>query len=161
MAITIGSIIGTIFLALSKLHLVPSVPPRFPDRLGQLDPASSTIDHEIYNTQAFDWSRSGLDLLNPARVGYFMDKLHRYVSSLPLSSENVVAIVDLGCGAGIAIEAIHAAIVAAAPEPSKVSQGEGGLFDGLRTYRLIGIDVSERSIDTARQRARDRSLSIE
>ncbi|CDS00305.1 related to COQ3-O-methyltransferase involved in ubiquinone biosynthesis [Sporisorium scitamineum] len=160
-SITIGSVLGSFFLALSKLHLVPSVPTPFPDRLAKLDPALSTIDNDIYNTQTFDWSKSGLDLLNPARVAYFMDKLHRYVSSLS-SNDDVVTIVDLGCGAGIAIEAIHSAIVLAARgDGSQVTQTEKGLFDGERTFKLIGLDVSSRSIETARQRARDRSLCIE
>lgn len=161
MTLTVGSIIGSFFTTLSKLHAVPSVPTPFPDRLAKLDPALSTLDNGIYNAQTFDWSKSGLDLLNPARVGYFMDKLHRYVSSLEPGADGVVTIVDLGCGAGIAIEAIHAAIVSAAHDASAITQTKDGLFDGKHTYKLIGIDLSPRSIETARQKARARSLCIE
>ncbi|KAJ9475288.1 putative Ubiquinone biosynthesis O-methyltransferase, mitochondrial (putative) [Pseudozyma hubeiensis] len=160
MTITLGSIVGRIFEALSSIRLAPPVPTPFPDRLAALDPAESTIDNDIYDTQSFDWSRSGLELLNPARVGYFMDKLHRRISSLSPDEKREITIVDLGCGAGLAIEAIHSAILRSSGGGSRVKQTESGLFDGTTTYKLIGIDVSTRSISTARQRALSRSLSI-
>lgn len=161
MPITPGPIVGRIFQALSSIYLAPSVPKPFQDRLASLDPSSSSLDNEIYDNQSFDWSKSGLDLLNPARVGYFMDKLHRHISSLAPSAGQSITIVDLGCGAGIAIEAIHSALTQQASDPSSIKQKPDALVvDGI-TYRLIGIDVSQRSIETARRRAKTKSLSID
>lgn len=159
--ITLGSIVGTIFEALASVRLAPSVPASFPDRLAALDPAQSSIDNDIYNTQSFDWSRSGLELLNPARVGYFMDKLKRYLSSLqPPRAARTVTIVDLGCGAGIAVEAIYTALVGSWSS-SAIRPTEAGLSDGTLTFKLVGIDVSARSIETARRRAEAKSMTID
>lgn len=71
-----SAIVGYVFGILTKLGLAPPIP-----TLSALDPSLSTLDNEIYNNQSFDWSKSGLALLNPVRVGYFMVKLHRHVSS--------------------------------------------------------------------------------
>lgn len=162
MPVTLGSIVGRIFLALSSIYLTPSIPKPFPDRLAQLDPSSSSLDNEIYNNASFDWSKSGLDLLNPARVGYFMDKLHRHISSLDRDSNRTITIVDLGCGAGIAVEAIYSALVDQASDgAAAVKRIKAGLVIGGLTYKLIGIDVSQRSIETARQRAEHKSMSID
>lgn len=115
----------------------------------------------MYSTQSFDWSRSGLELLNPARVGYFMDKLDRLVSSLDRSRNHTITIVDLGCGAGLATEAIHAAIIRSARDKCLIKHTDSALFDANATYKLVGIDRSTRSIETARERARSKSMQIE
>lgn len=158
-----SALVGYFFGALSNVGLAPAVPKPFKNRLAQLDPSESTLDNDIYNHQTFDWARSGLDLLNPVRVGYFMDKLHRHVSSLDAATRRSqpVTILDLGCGAGIAIEAIHAAIVSSSRDPAAVQLTEEGIIDGDVRYKLIGIDMSARSINLARDNARTRSLRID
>lgn len=134
-------LVESVFSILSTLHLAPPVPSPYPDRLAPLDSSSSNLDNEIYNNSSFDWSKSGLSLLNPVRVNYFLDKLERYTSS---SSHPTITILDLGCGSGLAIQAIHDALVK----------------DG-RQYKFIGLDMSSRSIDLARQHAKSEGMNIE
>lgn len=151
------------FSILSGVGLAPHVPAPFPDRLSKLDPNASTLDNDIYNHQTFDWSKSGLDLLNPVRVGYFIDKLHRLTSTLTPAERKgrVVTIVDLGCGAGIAIEAIYSALVASCQHRDGFRVTRDAVLDGDLQYRFIGIDMSARSIQIGAARAREKGLSIE
>lgn len=155
----ISFLVGNIFSALHFLHLASAVPQPFPDRLATLDPSSSSLDNEIYNQQSFDWSKSGLHLLNPVRVGYFLDKLDRHVSSLSPGSGKKVVILDLGCGAGIAIEALYSALLSRsgtrASSPGIVDEPKG------MTYKLVGLDMSSRSINQARQQAKEKDTRIE
>lgn len=160
-------IVNHITAALATIGIAPPVPQPFEDRLGKLDPSLSTLDNDIYNHQTFDWSKSGLDLLNPVRVAYFMDKLHRRISTLDSAearkAQQPIIIVDLGCGSGIAIEAIHAAIVSSSRDPFTIQITERRTIldsDGLE-YRLIGIDMSARSIELARANAKSKNLAIE
>ncbi|SPO32776.1 related to COQ3 - O-methyltransferase involved in ubiquinone biosynthesis [Ustilago trichophora] len=157
-----SAIVGYVFGVLTKLGLAPPIPTPFENRLSALDPSSSTLDNQIYNNQSFDWSKSGLALLNPVRVAYFMDKLHRHVSCLHHDEEEkqVVRILDLGCGSGLAIEAIHSDLLSSAPE-DQVKITQEGIRLGKVRYKLIGIDMSSRSIDLARQNAHRSSLSID
>ncbi|SPO30255.1 related to COQ3 - O-methyltransferase involved in ubiquinone biosynthesis [Ustilago trichophora] len=158
-----SAIVGYVFGILTKLGLAPPIPTPFENRLSALDPSLSTLDNEIYNNQSFDWSKSGLALLNPVRVGYFMDKLHRHVSSSLVQGgeeKQVVRILDLGCGSGLAIEAIHTALVSFAHKDQVTITNEG-IKVGNVYYQLLGIDMSSRSIDLARQNAHRNSLSID
>lgn len=141
---------------LHAVGLAPSVPEPYADRLAKLDPATSSLDNEIYDSHTFDWSRSGLALLNPVRVNYFLDKLHRLVSALDPVQSHTITILDLGCGSGIAVEAIYDAI---AHSHTRVTAD--GIVDGNITYKLLGIDMSSRSIELGRQRAASRGMSIE
>ncbi|SNX87674.1 related to COQ3 - O-methyltransferase involved in ubiquinone biosynthesis [Melanopsichium pennsylvanicum] len=157
----ISWLVEHLFGALHTFGLVPGVPTPFNDRLAKLDPYDSTLDNDVYNNDSFDWAKSGLELLNPVRVGYFMDKLHRRISSLDASSkQQPITILDLGCGAGLAIEAIHSCLIRSSKDPSKVKITKNGINDGEVQYKLIGIDMSARSIELARQRAESRSMSI-
>ncbi len=159
----ISYIVETFFSALHRVGLAPAVPAPFEDRLAKLDPSLSSLDNEIYDQQSFDWSKSGLDLLNPVRVGYFMDKLHRRIASLNEEGGEgeTITILDLGCGSGIAIEAIHSAIVSSSSFPSNISITKEGLHDGRRNYKLIGLDMSRRSIELGRERAKSKKLAID
>lgn len=155
----ISFLVENIFSALHFLQLAPAVPQPFSNRLATLDPSSSTLDNEIYDQQSFDWSKSGLHLLNPVRVGYFLDKLDRHVSSLSPGSGKEVVILDLGCGAGIAIEAIYSALLSG----SSTRASSAGIVDESKgvTYKLVGLDMSSRSINQARQQAKEKDMRIE
>lgn len=71
----------------------------------------------------------------------------------------MVRILDLACGSGLAIEAIHSALVSTAHK-DHVTITKEGIKIGKVYYQLLGIDMSSRSIDLARQNAHSGSLSI-
>ncbi|PWY97112.1 S-adenosyl-L-methionine-dependent methyltransferase [Testicularia cyperi] len=148
-------VVEQVFWALSKVRLVPSIPAPFEDRLARLPPEATSIDNDIYNQASFDWTEGGcgLHLLNPVRVGYFLDKLERYELSRDDSRSEAVTVLDLGCGAGIATEAVYRAL----DSHRRSSQTS----EQKRTYRVIGIDMSRRSIDLAKSRAKQHVMSIE
>lgn len=140
----------TFFSLLHAVRVAPGVPPPYSDRLAALDPSSSKLDNQIYNTSSFDWSKSGLSLLNPVRVSYFLDMLDRRIASLTPDELHEVVILDLGCGSGLAIEAIHNILFAQQPN-----------HNANVSYKLIGLDMSKRSIDLARSNATSCGLQIE
>lgn len=142
-------LLSSVFSGLARLRLVPQVPLELPDRLAKIDEKASSIDNDIYDDEAFDWTEGGcgLHLLNPVRVSCFVDKLERSLHERAGETSGIT-VLDLGCGAGIATEAIYAAL-----QQHPLASG--------RKLRVVGVDMSTRSINLARKRAQDRALAIE
>lgn len=121
-------------------ELVP--PPELPDRLARIDESETTIDNALYDDDAWaaSWHRednehlASLQLLNPARVPYFHAAWRDQLRCEPSSGAR--RFLDIGCGGGIVTEELA----------------------GLG-YPMHGIDLSEKAIAYARERAASRKAS--
>lgn len=130
---------GSRFLLLSVIGLLAYVlaPPRpFPDRLAPIDERDTTIDNAFYSLPQFatQWwnddkkGLAGLQLLNPARVGYFHRVFAEKLGEAALTT--TARFLDVGCGGGLATEALAS-----------------------RGLHITGIDISEASLESARRHA--------
>lgn len=121
----------TILLLLVSLVVVILLPPReYENRLAYIPPEETKIDNDQYDLPSISkqwWDPSGLlgglHAMNPVRVQYF----HRQIEA-HFGKEKDISMVDLGCGGGILTEAM-------------ASLG----------YTITGIDISENSIEVAKQ----------
>jgi 2-polyprenyl-6-hydroxyphenyl methylase/3-demethylubiquinone-9 3-methyltransferase len=132
-------------------ELVP--PTEFADRTARIDESLTSIDNTLYSHDelADGWHNAdntalaSLQLLNPARVPFFVDALARHArlppaaagSAKPLaagSAKRPLRYLDIGCGGGILTEELARA-------------GAGG------AHSMHGLDLSSRAVDYARGRA--------
>ena len=104
------------------------------------DEVYKQINNAVYNEQGNSWWDENQclhllkSLVNPARVGYFRRLLDQV---LKFDCRGAAAL-DVGCGGGILAEE----------------------FAGMG-FEVTGIDPSEQSLNTARQHAQSRGLSIQ
>src|SRR5215831_10656800 len=104
------------------------------------DKVYNQINNAVYNEQSNTWwdENQCLHLLkssvNPARVGYF----RRLLDQVLKFDYSGVAALDVGCGGGILAEE----------------------FAGMG-FQVTGIDPSDQSLNTAKQHAQSRGLSIQ
>lgn len=137
-------LLESFFLLLARAGLVPRVPTPLPDRAVALPEGCCDIDNDMYDTDEFAWwsDDCGLHHLNPVRISYFIDKLSRYEHEKDAATKSRRKILDVGCGAGIATEAIARRL-----DPSE--------------YHVVGIDPSSRSVQIAADHAATENVSVE
>lgn len=112
---------------------------RATDRTRPVDPRSTRIDNEHYDTFGNAWwdplgPVAGLHEMNPVRCGYF-DEVFK--TELPADRSRPDRFLDVGCGGGLLTEALAA-----------------------RGYRMTGIDISESSLEAARRHAAANGVEV-
>ena len=109
-------------------------------RTAPVDPSIANINNEFYDELAEAWwdpkgSLAGLHEMTPTRINYFHEVFARVLGSAIQQSGQFV---DVGCGGGLVTERLA----------------------GLG-YRIIGYDISERSLDAARRHADLSGIRVE
>lgn len=128
---------------LARRWLIPPSMPR--SRILPFKEEEVEIDNDMYNRPEFAqtwWSKPSffnyglwtLQVLNPARIGFF-DRV--FTDKLSTTTKNRGRFLDIGCGGGISTEAL-----------------------ARRGYKMTGVDLSEPSLDVARQHALESGLEI-
>ncbi|MCG8417448.1 MAG: bifunctional 2-polyprenyl-6-hydroxyphenol methylase/3-demethylubiquinol 3-O-methyltransferase UbiG [Proteobacteria bacterium] len=110
-----------------------------PSRTRAIDPLTTRIDNDCYDQWADGWwdpSGPGAALhgMNPVRCEYFSSIFARELGCSP----GRATVLDVGCGGGLVTEEM-----------------------ARRGYRMIGIDVSEKSLDVARRHAAGKDITVQ
>jgi 2-polyprenyl-6-hydroxyphenyl methylase/3-demethylubiquinone-9 3-methyltransferase len=133
--------VGVVALVLAAvLGWVATPPQDIVPRTHPIDPSTTLIDNGFYDTEAFAynwWAEGGwaapLLAMNDARVPYF-DRAFHHLNTDTKASQQLF--LDIGCGGGLATEAM-----------------------ARHGHRMIGLDISPRSIETARRHAQEEGVS--
>jgi 2-polyprenyl-6-hydroxyphenyl methylase/3-demethylubiquinone-9 3-methyltransferase len=133
--------VGIVALVLSAALAWVATPPQdVVPRTSAIDPSTTDIDNGFYDTEAFAnnwWTEGGwaspLLAMNDARVPYF-DRAFHHLDTGVSSSDQLF--LDIGCGGGLATEAM-----------------------ARHGHRMIGLDISPRSIETAKRHAKEAGVS--
>lgn len=121
----------------AALKAIPELTPplEFPDRLAPIDPSETSIDNEVYDAEGVEgtWHSASsqhlatLQLLNPARVPFFHAAFRQQMRGRASCPPRIL---DIGCGGGVVTE-----------ELARLG------------YAMHGVDMSEKAIAYARDRA--------